>query len=134
MRWETTEMVPKITRHWKCDHCDKEVTGSNGCCGWSTINSCCICGKDFCHDHGEYFSEDAGEDYPHGVHACDDCKEEAERAWDYATETAGRYEDMRDAFKRGMNAMRFHERFANGETDINSFKFNWEQENEHQDD
>lgn len=130
MKWETTEMVPKTTTHWKCDFCETKKSGTNGSCGWAFIRSCDLCGKDFCHDHGKYFTEDPQEDYPHGIDACVDCKEEAEKAWDYAIETAGRYEDMRDAFKRGMNAIHFDEWFAAGETDVHQFKFAWEKKDE----
>ena len=94
MKTKRIEMIEKEITTWKCDFCDKESEGNQGCCGTRPIMECKICDKDICYDHRHFYTEDDWSDYPHGFYACTSCKPEADKAWEYAEAFASRHEDI----------------------------------------
>lgn len=121
---KTTEkkMVEVEVTTWKCDLCDLTIENNRGCCGTAPIMRCQICNKDVCREHRTFFTEDYGEDYPHGFYACDNCREEAQRAWDDAQEVAGRHEDILKVVKECIDGYRFQKNFDQG---IEHVPFEW---------
>ncbi len=109
MKW-TEERTIEVTM-WKCDLCDFQTESNKGCCGTAPIMQCWICCKHVCRSHRHFFSEDWHSDYPRGFYACDECREEAQRAWDDALEMAGRYDDILDVVEEQIDAYRFQEEF-----------------------
>lgn len=121
MKW--TEVKKIEVEFWKCDFCDtKSNEGNRGCCGVRPIETCRICGKHACRLHREYFTEEPWADYPYGFYACEDCREEAQSAWDDAVEEAGRHEDILDVVKDCIDRTRFQKNFDRG---IKHVPFEW---------
>lgn len=89
-----TILVEKVITTHKCDYCDYSTENNTGCCGWRPVMKCHLCSKDCCRDHVEYF-EEVPCDYPYLV-VCEGCKEWAVAAWEWANETAGRHDDLRE--------------------------------------
>ncbi len=88
------EMVEKKITIYKCDFCNNFSEGNQGCCGVRPIQSCQMCKKDICHTHRHWYSEDDWGDRPYGLYVCDDCKPDADKAWEWALEYAGRHDDI----------------------------------------
>ncbi len=94
MKTTRIEMVETKITTWKCDFCDNESEGNRGCCGTQPIMSCKICEGDCCREHRTWYSEDDWGDYPYGFYVCPNCKPDADKAWAYAEEFAGRHDDI----------------------------------------
>ena len=94
MKTTRIEMIEKEITTWKCDFCDKESEGNQGCCGVRPIMSCTICKSDICYSHRAWYTEDDCSDYPHGFYACPTCEPNATLAWKWAEEYAGRHDDI----------------------------------------
>ena len=87
-------MITETITTYKCDFCDFSTKSNRGCCGVRPVMSCSTCNKDTCHKHRDFITEDYVSDYPTGLYVCPDCQPVAHKAWEWAQEHAGRYDDI----------------------------------------
>ena len=107
MRTTRKELVEKEITTYACDFCDFTTENNRGCCGVAPIMYCNICGKDCCHEHREFYTEDHWSDYPDGLYACPECQPRAYSNFMWLEENAARGDDIVqmtiDAGKKGVD-------------------------------